>query len=316
MAAADIEEQAAVVPETTEEPSNDDTNTNNNNNKDDTNDQFIALDSTGFVKKRIIEEGSGEPVTRQGASVNVHYTGSLYPSGEVFDSSLDRGEPLNFKLGEGMVIKGWDVGIASMRLGEKAELLISPEYGYGERGSPPKIPSRASLLFSVELVSFDLSSAEKTVAEKLAAAAPLKNDGNTHFKAGNYNEAKEAYLSALQLLEHTWEATQSEAESIKSLQLLLNLNLAQVFLKSKESQTAIKYCEKALKLDPKHPKAVYRLSQAYLSLFLFDRAVEVLDEHRDALSDIDVDAEIVKIRRAEKAANEKERQVYKAMFSK
>ncbi|KAH6596358.1 hypothetical protein BASA61_003482 [Batrachochytrium salamandrivorans] len=97
-------------------------------------DGFISLDYSNHVHKRLLAPGTGDVVCRPGATVQVHYTGSLYPSGEVFDSSISRGQPIQFRLGQGMVLKGWDVGISTMLIGEKASLLIAPEYGYGSQG--------------------------------------------------------------------------------------------------------------------------------------------------------------------------------------
>ncbi|KAK9827706.1 hypothetical protein WJX81_002560 [Elliptochloris bilobata] len=89
---------------------------------------------------------------KAGDTVAVHYTGAL-TDGTVFDSSIERGDPISFKLGQGQVIKGWDQGIAGMCLGEKRKLRIPASLGYGEAGSPPKIPGGATLVFDTELVS-------------------------------------------------------------------------------------------------------------------------------------------------------------------
>lgn len=103
----------------------------------------------GGLSKTVLVEGSGtRPV--KGSKVTVHYVGTL-EDGTPFDSSRDRGEHFEFTLGRGQVIKGWDKGVATMRVGEKAVLRCSPDYGYGAAGSPPKIPANATLLFEVEL---------------------------------------------------------------------------------------------------------------------------------------------------------------------
>jgi len=87
-----------------------------------------------------------------GKTVSVHYTGKL-PDGKVFDSSLTRGVPIDFPLGAGRVIKGWDEGIALMKVGGKAQLTIPPQLAYGERGASGVIPPNATLIFDVELVA-------------------------------------------------------------------------------------------------------------------------------------------------------------------
>lgn len=102
------------------------------------------------LQYEILEEGSG-PAAQKGQKVKVHYTGML-EDGTVFDSSVQRGQPIMFTLGVGQVIKGWDEGIEGMKVGEKRRLTIPPDLGYGARGAGNVIPPNAVLIFDTELI--------------------------------------------------------------------------------------------------------------------------------------------------------------------
>jgi FKBP-type peptidyl-prolyl cis-trans isomerase len=104
-----------------------------------------------MLKVEDINVGTGAEA-KAGQTVSVHYTGRL-TDGSKFDSSLDRGQPFTFALGRGQVIKGWDQGVAGMKVGGKRKLTIPPELGYGAGGFPPVIPANATLVFEVELLA-------------------------------------------------------------------------------------------------------------------------------------------------------------------
>src|SRR5438132_4895249 len=106
--------------------------------------------TTSGLQYEDIAAGTGD-AAKAGDTVEVHYTGWLR-DGKKFDSSLDRNRPFSFKLGAGQVIKGWDEGVAGMKVGGKRKLIIPADLGYGSRGAGGVIPPDAELIFEVELV--------------------------------------------------------------------------------------------------------------------------------------------------------------------
>ncbi len=114
-------------------------------------DEFSGAVTTPSGLKYVdVVTGDG-PAPQEGQVVVVHYVGKV-KGGDVFDSTVARGRPFGFRLGSGQVIKGWEEGVATMRVGGRRKLLIPPSLGYGEQGSPPAIPPNATLVMDVQLV--------------------------------------------------------------------------------------------------------------------------------------------------------------------
>ncbi|XP_064538072.1 FK506-binding protein 59 [Drosophila montana] len=133
----------------------------------------LDLSGDGGVLKEILKEGSGNETPNNGCKVSLHYTGRLV-DGTEFDSSVGRNEPFEFELGKGRVIKAFDMGVATMKLGERCFLTCAPNYAYGAAGSPPSIPPDSTLIFELEMLGWkgeDLSpnqdgSIERTILEQ------------------------------------------------------------------------------------------------------------------------------------------------------
>jgi FKBP-type peptidyl-prolyl cis-trans isomerase len=111
-----------------------------------------AIKTSSGLKYVVLKAGKGEK-PKAGNLVTAHYVGTLL-NGQKFDSSVDRGTPLQFSVGVGQVIKGWDEALLDMKKGEKRTLIIPPNLGYGAAGAPPVIPANATLIFEVELLDF------------------------------------------------------------------------------------------------------------------------------------------------------------------
>ncbi len=171
----------------------------------------IDLVGDGGVLKTVRATGEGARPQR-GSTVEVHYEGTLLDTGAVFDSSRKRGKTFKFTLGEGNVIGGWEVGLASMQVGEQSTLTCSPQYAYGAKGIPPMIPPSATLNFDVELISFSQpkgsglsfatdnpevprtpDSIQRAYADKLAS----RNDESKEGLEGLIEWAKSLYIFGL-----------------------------------------------------------------------------------------------------------------------
>eukprot|EP01029_Cantina_marsupialis_P027612 TRINITY_DN773089_c0_g1_i1.p1 TRINITY_DN773089_c0_g1~~TRINITY_DN773089_c0_g1_i1.p1 ORF type:complete len:265 (-),score=107.68 TRINITY_DN773089_c0_g1_i1:214-1008(-) len=114
--------------------------------------ELISIEDAPELVKTVVTEGDNETFPKVGDQLVMHYAGRLASNDEKFDSSYDRGTPFEFTIGVGQVIKGWDEGVMKMSVGEKAEIFIPSEMGYGVMGAPPSIPPHSDLIFEVELL--------------------------------------------------------------------------------------------------------------------------------------------------------------------
>ena len=187
----------------------------------------VNLTDDGGVTKLILKEGTGECAAAK-SNVKVHYVGRL-DDGTQFDSSRERGEPFEFQLGMGNVIKGWDIGIATMRVGELASLRCTAPYAYGERATG-KIPANATLTFEVEMLEWEAaakSRSDMTTDELMAGSTKDKEAGNELFKAGDFVGAKRKYADGLTWHKHVYR----ELEKANPIHVTLLVNTAACELK-------------------------------------------------------------------------------------
>lgn len=293
------------------------------------------------MTKKIIQEGEGDDKPDDGDEVTVHYTGT-FEDGKEFDSSHTRGSPFNFTLGTGSVIKGWDIGLKTMKRNEIAEFSLPPELAYGERGSPPTIPPNTRLNFIIELMDWapDDSSQQKpvykmTLEERISKCQEKKNAGGQHFKEGKYDMAVRQYRDIMKLavisefkddgkvveLESYPNSSESDADKAKMAelrQMLLvgYLNLALCYLKLNKLKECIVNCDQALEIDSKNVKAQFRKGLAYLQTNDYEKALKQFDIV------LEIDPNNSEARSQKNACNaalrnyyQKQKDIFKNMFS-
>ncbi|KEG03825.1 FK506-binding protein (FKBP)-type peptidyl-prolyl isomerase, putative [Plasmodium vinckei vinckei] len=237
----------------------------------------IHLTDDGGVIKTILRKGDEgeENIPKKGNEVTVHYVGKLESDGSIFDSSRQRDVPFKFHLGNGEVIKGWDICVASMKKNEKCSVRLDSKYGYGKEGCGETIPGNSVLIFEIELLSF--KEAKKNIydytdEEKIQAAFELKDEGNEFFKKNEINEAIAKYKEALDYFMHTDEWEDELLEKKQNIQIICNLNLSTCYNKNKDYPNAIEHASKVLKLDKNNVKGLYKLGVANMNFGFLEEA--------------------------------------------
>lgn len=291
---------------------------------------FVSLTEDNGVSKKIIkvgiasldDESNKTASPQKNSKVSVHYVGRLESNGEEFDSSRARGQPFEFTLGVGQVIKGWDIGVASMKRGELAELRCEANYAYGAAGSPPKIPENSTLIFEVELLDWEEPEPED-VQGKIMRASECKLNGNNFLKEGNYSSAVACYEKASKLLKNVndWELVKEEAkEERKSLLVSVLSNLSLCQFKQGQHAAVITTCRKALledltSLPSIKSKLLFRLGSSLGQQGSLDEAQKALSEALElSPQDQSIVAAISNVKQLQLAYKEKEKRLYANMF--
>lgn len=236
---------------------------------------FENVSEDGKVQKfvKIPSNNPDHPKPKDGDRVRVNYKGYLEDMTS-FDSNQTRDE-FEFTIGQG-VIQGWSIGVKTMGLGEVAVFKIDSEYGYGESGSPPKIPGGATLYFTVELLEIDV---EMTDEEAFNKATEVSEEGKKSFQSGDLSQASVHFEKALKLLKSHY------SDDISKLKVSLNNNLSLVYTKLSKFKDALKHAEKVLSDDQKNEKALVRKCSCLISLSRLDEAEETIKEYQKAYPD-------------------------------
>nr|PVC49907.1 FKBP-type peptidyl-prolyl cis-trans isomerase [Theileria orientalis] len=257
----------------------------------------IDVSGDGGVLKTVLKPSDSNESPENGHEVEVHYTGKL-ESGKVFDSSYDRNTTFKFELGNGNVIKGWDLGVATMKVGERSEFVIQPNYGYGESGAGESIPPNSVLKFEIELINTRVKPKNKwelSIDEKIQVSRDLKAQGNSKFSFGNFTSAISLYSEAVDYLDEASEWPEESRKEANTTLLQCHLNLANCHLKVANYKSAESSASEALKLDKASVKGYFRRALARIHEFEFEKAIGDLNEvlkldrdNKDALNYLSV----------------------------
>lgn len=282
----------------------------------------VSVAQDGGVKKKILTPAPGDALgpPPPGYSVTAHYTGTLKSDGSKFDSSVDRGKPFNFTIGQGQVIQGWDEGFGSMKIGEKAMLEIAPAYGYGPSGSPPKIPPNATLNFEVELLDFQEKIKEKwemSDEERAAMATKLKAEGTEAFKEQSFASATLKYELAGDYA--VGEGIEGDAvpEEERGLYVSCWLNAAMCHIKLKAWMEAIAAANKVLEIEheAENVKALYRRGLARMRVGLLKESKDdLMLAYNAEKGNKDIRKALAQLKEAMAEAKRKEKAAFGSLF--
>lgn len=283
----------------------------------------VSVAKDGGVLKKVLQVAAdgAEGPPPDGYEVEAHYTGRLL-DGTKFDSSVDRGTPFNFTIGKGQVIKGWDQGFASMKVGEKALLKCLPEYAYGAPGSPPKIPANATLEFEVELLGFKEKQKQKwemTPEERIELSNKLKAAGTECFQKQQYAAAVGKYEEAADYAVGEGITGDDIPETERSLFVSCWSNAAMCYIKTKEWPKAIHACNSVLELtsEKENIKVLYRRGLARLKLGLLKEAKEdLMAAYKLDSANKDVRRALQQLKEASAESKRKEKEAFGGFFGK
>ncbi|XP_018412624.1 PREDICTED: inactive peptidyl-prolyl cis-trans isomerase FKBP6, partial [Nanorana parkeri] len=235
------------------------------------------------VLKEIIRAGCGETVPID-STIIAKYSGYLEHSDKPFDTNWFRRNPRLMKLGEDITLIGMEVSVLTMQRGELSRFLYSPAYAYGALGCPPLIPASATVLFEIEMLDFlDTAEADSffvlsphhqsvfPLDKVLEIATTERRFGNYLFKRNRFHDAKDRYKRASSCLSRDGKS-EEERRQLEAARLPVNTNLALTYMRLERPGSSLQWGEKALAIDNKNVKALFRCGQACLELKEYEKA--------------------------------------------
>ena len=275
--------------------------------------EYTLITDDGGVKKKILVEGTGENPS-ENLEVQVYYLGKLQSDGKVFDQTRS-GNPFRFILGEGSVIKGWDLGVKTMKKGEKAEFILAPEYAYGDRGVS-EIPANATLNFEIELLDFGpkaKSKYEMDYPELIALAKKAKEEGIKLFQEKKFDDAILKFDDGFLNLDSIDKSQQTDESNELTVSLLLNISNCSNNLK--QWDRTFKNVEKVLQIK-EHPRCYYFRGIAHTHLENFEKAKEDLEKLKNLMPENEPGVNYLKnlIVEKQKEKEKREKSLYKSFL--
>ena len=275
--------------------------------------EYKNITDDGKVKKKIIKEGEGE-IINENKEVVVNYIGKV--NGNIFQQT--KKEPFHFTLGNNEVIKGWEIGIKTMKKGEKSEFIIEPEYAYGNNTYDNLIPPNSTINFEIELLEINppiKKLIDMDLPEKINRAKIIKNEGIEKFKEKDIEWANEKFIRALFYLE---SLDPNNEENKEGIDLLLSLysNIANCSNQLNDYKRVIKVTEAGIKIK-KNPKFYYFRSLAEANLNNIDEAERNYNELISLIPNDDPGAKFVReqIDKISKKNEKTQKKKLKGIFS-
>ena len=275
--------------------------------------EYINITDDGKIRKKIIKEGEGE-IINENKEVVVNYIGKV--NGKIFQQT--KKEPFHFTIGNNEVIKGWEIGIKTMKKGEKSEFIIEPEYAYGNNTYDNLIPPNSTINFEIELLEINppiKKLIDMDLPEKINRAKKIKNEGIEKFKEKEIEWANEKFIRALFYLE---SLDPNNEENKEGIDLLLSLysNIANCSNQLNDYKRVIKVTDAGIKIK-KNPKFYYFRSIAEANLNNIDEAERNYNELISLISNNDPGAKFVReqIDKISKKNEKNKKKKLKGIFS-